>query len=80
VERVHGHRHGWHRREYRRLTAWYDPRANRYYDRYNGRPGLREVVVYRSDGRYFRDEDDRHSRYDDQYSGYGDDGYSRGDD
>jgi hypothetical protein len=66
VERVRGHGHAKHHPRYRPYTAWYDPQANRYYDRYDGRPGIREVVVYRCDDRYYRYDDDRHSRYDDE--------------
>lgn len=77
VERGPRHSRGWQGHEYRRTTVWYDPRGNRYYDRYNARPGLREVVVYQCDGRYFRYDDDRRSRYDDRYSSRGEDGYSR---
>jgi hypothetical protein len=41
-----------------RLVAWYDPRGDRYYDRYDGRyPGLREVYLYECDGRYVRESD-----------------------
>ena len=66
VEPVRGRGHWKHHSQYRPYTAWYDPRGNRYYDGYDGRPGLRQVVVYRCDDRYYRyddHDDDRHSRY-----------------
>jgi len=40
------------------VVAWYDPRGDRYYDRYDDRyPGLREVSLYECDGRYFQERD-----------------------
>jgi hypothetical protein len=66
--------HARHGRGYRSVRAWYDRDRRVYYDGY--RPGLREVVVYRIDGRYYdnyradnRDDrwDRRHDRDDDRY-------------
>jgi hypothetical protein len=58
VERNHGHHRGWYKKPRHRIVAWYDPGADRYYDRYDDRrPGLREVYVYECDGRYFRESD-----------------------
>lgn len=58
VERNHGHHRGWYKKPRQRVVAWYDPRGDRYYDRYDDRhPGLREVYVYECDGRYFRESD-----------------------
>jgi hypothetical protein len=64
--RAHGHYK--HQRNYRSIRAWYDRDRRVYYDGY--RPGLREVVVYQVDGRYYDDyRDDRRDRdrYDDRY-------------
>jgi hypothetical protein len=58
VERNHGHHRGWYKKQPHRAVAWYDPHADRYYDRNDDRyPGLREVYVYECDGRYFREND-----------------------
>ena len=60
VERFHrgrGH-YKHHRRDYRRVRAWYDRDRAVYYDAY--RPGLREVTVYHAGGRYYDD----YERYD----------------
>jgi len=47
--------HGWYRHHgYRRVTVWYDRDRDRWYDRYDRRfPGLREVVAYEREGRYY---------------------------
>jgi hypothetical protein len=58
--------HGWWRhRGYRAVTAWYDDDRDRYYDHLD-RDGLREVVIYERDGRYYGDRYDRadDGRYD----------------
>lgn len=62
VERVAARHHRnahWRGNKYRRVTLWYYD--GRYYDRYvRGWPGMREVIVYERDGRYYRDwNDDR---------------------
>lgn len=65
VYRVHRGYGWWRNRGYRAVTVWYDADRNRYYDRlgrYDRRDGLREVVIYQRDGRYYRDWDDRYSR------------------
>lgn len=76
-ERYRGH--GWYRHHgYRTVRIWYDADRRAYYDRYDrDYPGLREVIVYERDGRYYRDgrpdaydRDDRHD---------GDDRYDRDD-
>ena len=46
-----------HGRPYRSVRVWYDRDRARYYDGY--RPGLKEVVVYEIDGRYYDDYRDR---------------------
>ncbi len=58
--------HGWWRnRSYRAVRVWYDSDYDRYYDRDSQyRDGLREVVIYERDGRYYGDELDRHVRGD----------------
>ncbi len=72
--------HGWYRRHgYRAIRVWYDPAYDRYYERRDGyRRGLREVMLYERDGRYYRDDwrDDRrrrvsdrdHDRWDDDWN------------
>ena len=69
VERVsfrdRGRRNGWFkdfRRHARIVVVYYDRRDDRYYDRYYGRGGLREIEVYERDGRFYRPDDD--DRYD----------------
>jgi hypothetical protein len=80
VERVHrgrGHVKHHRRNEYRRIRAWYDHDRVRYYDAY--RPGLREVVIFESGGRYYdydydyRRADYRDYRDDRDYRDYRDD-------
>ena len=59
-------------RDYRAVRAWYDRDRRVYYDRY--RSGLREVVVYQIDGRYFDNyQNDRRDR--DRYDGRHDERY-----
>ena len=63
VERVHRHRPAkhWARRGYRPVTLYYwDGRYyDRYYDHWAGhRHGVRTIVVWERDGRYYRDCDD----------------------
>jgi hypothetical protein len=68
--RARGHyKHG---RDYRTVRAWYDRDRRVYYDRY--RSGLREVIVYQIDGRYYdnyrydrRDGERYNDRYNDRY-------------
>ncbi|HEU4647526.1 MAG TPA: hypothetical protein VFS33_00605 [Gemmatimonadales bacterium] len=69
VERMEVRRYprGWWKRHgYVVTTAYYDDRADCYYDRrISNRRGLREVTVYVRDGRYYRmDGDDRYYRRD----------------
>lgn len=68
VERVHRHRHPrhWKRHGFRPVTLYYV--HGRYYDRWAGQgPGVREVIVYERDGRYYHecDDDRRHRHWDD---------------
>jgi hypothetical protein len=63
---------GWYGHHgFRRARVWYDADRGRYYDRYTAPyAGLREIVVYERDGRYYRDDgrnDDRrwHDRAED---------------
>ncbi|HXE56678.1 MAG TPA: hypothetical protein VNK43_01645 [Gemmatimonadales bacterium] len=86
VERVrHPHRHHrrverfWRKHGYRPVVVYFDRHHGVFYDRYDRRkPGLREVVVWERDGRYFTDrewdarewrhqyrEDDDHDWHDD---------------
>ena len=97
VYRIHRGYGWWRNRGYRAVTVWYDADRDRYYehrDRY--RDGLREVVIYERDGRFYGDQYDRRSdrgydrRTRDRDDGYrgrdggyrsGNDGYrTRGDD
>lgn len=62
VYRVHRGYGWWRNRGYRAVTVWYDADRDRYYDRrsrMDRRDGLREVVIYERDGRYYRDQADR---------------------
>ena len=67
VEHVYRHEHirHWKRHGYRQARLFYVD--GRYYDRYDLRhPGMREVIVYERDGRYYRDDDrDQYDRRDD---------------
>lgn len=78
VERMHvprGNAYGWWRKHgYRQVTVYYD--GDRYYSRrYDRHPGLRAIVVYEREGRYYQEEDrdehhghgprDRHHGHDD---------------
>lgn len=72
VERIHrgrGHYQHHRHRDFRHVRAYYDSDRQAYYDSY--RPGLRQVIVYQRDGRYYhRDDDhfrdrDRDDYYDD---------------
>lgn len=83
VERLHvprGNAYGWWRKHgYRQVTVYYD--GDRYFSRrFDRHPGLRAVVVYERQGRYYqqedgdeghghghgrRDRDDRHDHDDD---------------
>ena len=75
VYRVH-RGHGWYEhRGFRQVRVWYDAGQERYYDRYDPyHSGLREIVVYERDGRYYQDDgrnddhrwNDRDDRYDDR--------------
>jgi hypothetical protein len=59
VERVHRHRGPgyWRHHGYRPVTLYY--MDGRYFDRRLGyRPGMREIVVYQREGRFYRDCDD----------------------
>jgi hypothetical protein len=61
VYRIHRADGRWRHRGYRAVSVWYDIDRDRYYDhgdRY--RNGLREVVIYERDGRYYDDDFDRH--------------------
>jgi hypothetical protein len=65
---VRGHRgHGWYRnRGYPTVRVYYDVDRDRYYDRpYCG--GLRAMVVFQGDGRYYRDDDRRDGYWRDDY-------------
>lgn len=81
VERLHvprGNAYGWWRKHgYRQVTVYYD--GDRYFARrFDRHPGLRAVVVFEREGRYYqqedgdeghghgrRDRDDRHEHDDD---------------
>jgi hypothetical protein len=57
VFRSHRGRDWYHRHGYQVVRLWYDRDEDRYYARRHGQGrGLREVLVYQRDGRYFRDE------------------------
>jgi hypothetical protein len=64
VIRIHGRRGWMHQRGYRAITVWYDSDRDRYFDgRHDDRDGLRAVVIYEREGRFYRDDDrDRHDR------------------
>jgi len=71
VVRQHRGRGWYHSRGYRPVRVYYDAYRDSYYDRpYYG--GLRAVMVYQNNGRYFFDGDRR--------DGYRQDGYRRDDD
>lgn len=69
VEPMHRGRGWWKHHSLRPVALYYDSERGSYYDRYyRGYPGLREVTVYESDGRYYRDEQGRgrgHDHWDD---------------
>jgi hypothetical protein len=68
VSRMHRGYGWWRNQGYRAVTVWYDADRDRYYDYGDQyRDGLREVVIYVRDGRY----------YGDQYDQRGDRGYDR---
>ncbi len=58
VRRMHGHYR--HHPHFRAIRAWYDSRRDAYYDGY--RDGLREVLVYQNNDRYYRYDDDYYDR------------------
>ena len=62
VERARAHRHAdyWARHGYRPVTLYYVD--GRYYDRWVGGRGVREIVVYEQGGRYYQDCDDHRDR------------------
>ncbi len=69
VREVHvprGRAYGWWKKHgYRRVVVYYDGHA--YYDRWvDGRPGIREVVVYERDGRYYHGDWDDHDGWRDR--------------
>ena len=68
IERVHvpkGNAYGWWRKNgYRQVTVYYD--GDRYYSRRIARPGLREMVVYQRNGRYYQEEDWKEDRKEDR--------------
>jgi hypothetical protein len=68
VERVHRHRPAkhWAHRGYRPVTLYYWD--GRYYDRWAAsRHGVRTIVVWERDGRYYRDCDDDGGRHHDHW-------------
>jgi hypothetical protein len=68
VERVHRHRpvKHWTRRGYHPVTLYYWD--GRYYDRWDGhRHGVRTIVVWERDGRYYHDCDEDGRRYHDHW-------------
>ena len=74
VERAHrSSRGGWRHAGYREVRVWFY--RGSYYDRWTGPvyPEMRQVVVYQRDGRYYRDWDDRDSRWDRNRDGDRDD-------
>lgn len=67
VSRMHRSNGWWRGRGYRAITVWYDIDRDRYYDHGSQyRDGLREVVIYERDGRFY---DDDHDRYTDRRHG-----------
>ena len=53
----HGNAYGWWKKHgYRAVTAYYD--GSHYYGRRVERPGLRAVVVYEREGRYYLGDED----------------------
>jgi hypothetical protein len=69
VERLHvprGNAYGWWRKHgYRQVTVYYD--GDRYYSRrFDRHPGLRALVVYEREGRYYQEGEDR-----DEHHGHG---------
>lgn len=80
VSRMHRGYGWWRNRGYRTITVWYDAGGDRYYDhgsRY--RDGLREVVIYERDGRYYDDDRGRYAgrRYDRRHHDRDDNDYDR---
>ena len=69
VEHRHHAHKWWKRHGYHEVRAWYDDERDQYYEWRDGyqRPGLREVVVYTRDGRYYQPCDDHrdHRNWDD---------------
>jgi len=64
VEQVHRHQSAkhWSRRGYRPVTLYYW--GGRYYDRrVRGRDGIRTIVVWERNGRYYHDCNDDHRRH-----------------
>jgi hypothetical protein len=59
VERVRAHRNAgyWVRQGYRPVTLYYVD--GRYYDRWIGGRGVREIVVYERGGRYYEASEHR---------------------
>jgi hypothetical protein len=70
VEPMNRGRGWWKHHSLRPVALYYDPGHGAYYDRYyRGYPGLRQVTVYESDGRYYQDEPGRgrgHEHWDDR--------------
>jgi len=67
VYRAHRGEGWWRSNHYRTVRVWYDADRDYYYDHpYRDGRGLREVVLYERDGRYYRDDDrfDRNGRWD----------------
>jgi hypothetical protein len=76
VYRMHRGYGWWRNRGYHAVTVWYDIDRDRYYDhRERYRDGLREVVIYERNGRYYDDDRDHYTDHrDDRRS---DRGYDR---
>jgi hypothetical protein len=73
VERVHRHRHPrhWKRHGFRPVTLYYV--NGRYYDRWAGYGrGVREVLVYERDDRFYHDCGDDDHRHGDRYHDWDD--------
>jgi len=62
----YGEDYWWHR-GYQRVTVYYDPERDCYYDHADPRFGYRPVVVYRRGGRFFREAEFNRFRGDDRF-------------
>ena len=57
VYRIHPGYRRYRRHQFRPVRVWYDADRDCYYDRYDRHArGLREIVVYERNGRYYRND------------------------